>query len=67
MRFLSVVLLMLLVGVVPALAEGPLFEVSVNKFLMGTRVETTARHTDIVACKKALVMAIRRWRGLSRF
>ncbi|MGA1198451.1 MAG: FAD:protein FMN transferase, partial [Candidatus Latescibacterota bacterium] len=57
MRFLSVVLLMLLVGVVPALAEGPLFEVSVNKYLMGTRVETTTRHTDIVAFKNALLLA----------
>lgn len=34
-----------------------LYEVSVRKFLMGTEVETTARHGDIVACKGALVKA----------
>ena len=40
-----------------AQAEDVLFEVSVNKYLMGTRVETTARHKDIIACKKALFLA----------
>ena len=39
------------------LAEDILYEVSVDKFLMGTTVETTARHTDINACREALFLA----------
>lgn len=50
-------LLLFLVEGVAAQGEGALFEVSVNKFLMGTKVETTARHAHIVDCKKALVTA----------
>ena len=37
--------------------EVPLFEVSVNKYLMGTKVETTARHEHIIECKNALLEA----------
>ncbi|MBT3601914.1 MAG: FAD:protein FMN transferase [Candidatus Latescibacteria bacterium] len=53
----ALLLLLLLVEGAAAQGDVPLFEVSVNKFLMGTKVETTARHARIVDCKKALVMA----------
>jgi thiamine biosynthesis lipoprotein len=33
------------------------YEVKVSKILMGTVVETTARHPDVVHCKKALFLA----------
>lgn len=36
-----------------------LYEVSVSKYLMGTRVEATVRHTDISASKEALYRAFR--------
>ena len=40
-----------------ARAADPLYEVTVSKFLMGTSVETTARHPDINACRKGLQLA----------
>jgi thiamine biosynthesis lipoprotein len=43
----------------PVLTEDILYEVSVSKFLMGTSVETTARHPDINACREALFLAYR--------
>ena len=43
----------------PLLAKDILYEVSVSKFLMGTSVETTARHSDINACRQALFLAYR--------
>lgn len=42
-----------------AQASGAVYEVSVNKFLMGTTVETTAESSDILQCKKALYLAYR--------
>ncbi|MDA0711227.1 MAG: FAD:protein FMN transferase [bacterium] len=54
-RLLAMTLLW--VGSAAAERAGPLFEVSVNKYMMGTRVETTARHGDILACKSALIAA----------
>ena len=45
----------------PASAQSSdvLYEVSVNKILMGTTVETTARHPDILQCRKAVYLAYR--------
>ena len=43
----------------PLHAKDILYEISVSKFLMGTFVETTARHSDINACRKALFLAYR--------
>ena len=52
-----IVLVLSLVLFMRAESAETLYEVSVRKFLMGTEVETMARHGDIVACKKALVKA----------
>ena len=52
-----IVLVLSLVLFMRAESAETLYEVSVPKFLMGTEVETMARHGDIVDCKKALVKA----------
>ena len=58
MRFLiPILLLSLSAGSVSAQSAETLYEVSVSKFLMGTQVETKARHSDIIACKKSLYLA----------
>lgn len=50
---------LMLAGPASAQSSDVLYEVSVNKILMGTTVETTARHTDITRCKKAIYLAYR--------
>lgn len=54
-------MLLALTLAVPASARSSdvLYEVSVNKLLMGTTVETTARHADILQCRKAVYLAYR--------
>ncbi len=46
-------------GPASAQSSDVLYEVSVNKILMGTTVETTARHPDIIPCRKAVYLAYR--------
>ena len=57
--FLSVCILFLLPFSVSLRAGGDttMYSISVNKYLMGTTVETTARSSDINECKAALMAA----------
>lgn len=55
----QMLLALTLAGAAPAQSSDVLYEVSVNKILMGTTVETTARHPDTIPCKKAVYLAYR--------
>ncbi|MFQ5641110.1 MAG: FAD:protein FMN transferase [bacterium] len=56
--FATCLYVLLCVRSVPASGDNaPIFEVSTSKFLLGTKVDITALHTDIIKCKKACYFA----------